>query len=127
MSNLVNAFLGAVGKTAMQVIEVPEIGRVGVRTSMLLSERAAYFAERKNNDEIANALMLKKTVCDPDTGELILGELSLEQINNLPTHVTDPMVKVALEAIGVTKQMIEAQVKKEAEPEELKNSENDQN
>ncbi|MCU4378851.1 hypothetical protein [Acinetobacter haemolyticus] len=125
MSKLVNAFLSTVGKTAMQVIEVPEIGRVGVRTSMLLNERAAYFAERKDNDGIANALMLKKTVCDPDTGELILGELSLDQINQLPTHVTDPMVKVALAAIGVTKEMLEEKIKEE--PKELKNSENGQN
>ena len=32
MSNLVNAFLGTVGKKSSQVVEVPEVGKVGVFT-----------------------------------------------------------------------------------------------
>ncbi len=126
MSKLVNAFLGTVGKKSSQVVEVPEVGKVGVFTSMTLQLRAEYFSERKDNDKIANALLLQKTVFDPETEELILQKLSLDDINNLPTYVTDPLVKVALQAIGVTPQMIAQQVNKEAEPEELKNSANDQ-
>ena len=127
MSKLVNAFLGTVGKKSSQVVEVPEVGKVGVFTSMTLQLRAEYFAERKDNDKIANALLLQKTVFDPETEELILQKLSLDDINNLPTYVTDPLVKVALQAIGVTPEMIAQQANKEVEPEELKNSENDQN
>lgn len=127
MSKLVNAFLGTVGKKSSQVVEVPEVGKVGVFTSMTLQLRAEYFAERKDNDKIANALLLQKTVFDPETEELILQKLSLDDINNLPTYVTDPLVKVALQAIGVTPQMIAQQANKEVEPEELKNSANDQN
>ena len=126
MSKLVNAFLGTVGKKSSQIVEVPEVGKVGVFTSMTLQLRAEYFAERKDNDKIANALLLQKTVFDPETEELILKKLSLDDINNLPTYVTDPLVKVALQAIGVTPEMIAQQVNKEAEPEELKNSANDQ-
>lgn len=127
MSKLVNAFLGTVGKKSSQVVEVPEVGKVGVFTSMTLQLRAEYFAERKDNDKIANALLLQKTVFDPETEELILQKLSLDDINNLPTYVTDPLVKVALQAIGVTPEMIAQQATKEVEPEELKNSANDQN
>ncbi|WP_420002169.1 hypothetical protein ACN19N_05740 [Acinetobacter sp. LF10] len=127
MSKLVNAFLGTVGKKSSQVVEVPEVGKVGVFTSMTLQLRAEYFAERKDNDKIANALLLQKTVFDPETEELILQKLSLDDINNLPTYVTDPLVKVALQAIGVTPEMIAQQANKEVEPEELKNSANDQN
>lgn len=127
MSKLVNAFLGTVGKKSSQVVEVPEVGKVGVFTSMTLQLRAEYFAERKDNDKIANALLLQKTVFDPETEELILKKLSLDDINNLPTYVTDPLVKVALQAIGVTPEMIARQANKEVEPEELKNSANDQN
>lgn len=126
MSKLVNAFLGTVGKKSSQVVEVPEVGKVGVFTSMTLQLRAEYFAERKDNDKIANALLLQKTVFDPETEELILKKLSLDDINNLPTYVTDPLVKVALQAIGVTPEMIAQQANKEVEPEELKNSANDQ-
>ncbi|MDM1274022.1 hypothetical protein [Acinetobacter indicus] len=126
MSNLVNAFLGTVGKKSSQIVDVPEVGKVGVLTSMTLQLRAEYFAERKDNDKIANALLLQKTVFDPETDELILKKLSLEDINNLPTYVTDPLVRVALKAIGVTPEMIAQQVNKEAESEELKNSANDQ-
>lgn len=126
MSKLVNAFLGTVGKKSSQVVEVPEVGKVGVFTSMTLQLRAEYFSERKDNDKIANALLLQKTVFDPETEELILQKLSLDDINNLPTYVTDPLVKVALQAIGVTPEMIAQQVNKEAEPEELKNYANDQ-
>ena len=127
MSKLVNAFLGTVGKKSSQIVEVPEVGKVGVFTSMTLQLRAEYFAERKDNDKIANALLLQKTVFDPETEELILKKLSLDDINNLPTYVTDPLVKVALQAIGVTPEMIAQQANKEVEPEELKNSANDQN
>ena len=127
MSKLVNAFLGTVGKKSSQVVEVPEVGKVGVFTSMTLQLRAEYFAERKDNDKIANALLLQKTVFDPETEELILKKLSLDDINNLPTYVTDPLVKVALQAVGVTPEMISQKANKEVEPEELKNSANDQN
>ena len=127
MSKLVNAFLGTVGKKSSQIVEVPEVGRVGVFTSMTLQLRAEYFAERKDNDKIANALLLQKTVFDPETEELILKKLSLDDINNLPTYVTDPLVKVALQAIGVTPEMISQKATKETESQELKNSENDQN
>lgn len=126
MSKLVNAFLSTVGKKSSQIVDVPEVGKVGVLTSMTLQLRAEYFAERKDNDKIANALLLQKTVFDPETDELILKKLSLEDINNLPTYVTDPLVRVALKAIGVTPEMIAQQVNKEAESEELKNSANDQ-
>ncbi|RKG52955.1 hypothetical protein D7V64_08135 [Acinetobacter cumulans] len=127
MSKLVNAFLGTVGKKSSQIVEVPEVGQVGVFTSMTLQLRAEYFAERKDNDKIANALLLQKTVFDPETEELILQKLSLDDINNLPTYVTDPLVKVALQAIGVTPEMISQKATKETESQELKNSENDQN
>ena len=127
MSKLVNAFLGAVGKKSSEIVGVPEVGQVGVFTSMTLQLRAEYFAERKDNDKIANALLLQKTVFDPETEELILKKLSLDDINNLPTYVTDPLVKVALQAIGVTPEMISQKATKETESQELKNSENDQN
>lgn len=127
MSKLVNAFLGTVGKKSSQIVEVPEVGQVGVFTSMTLQLRAEYFSERKDNDKIANALLLQKTVFDPETEELILQKLSLDDINNLPTYVTDPLVKVALQAIGVTPEMISQKATKETESQELKNSENDQN
>ena len=127
MSKLVNAFLGTVGKKSSQIVEVPEVGKVGVFTSMTLQLRAEYFAERKDNDKIANALLLQKTVFDPETEELILKKLSLDDVNNLPTYVTDPLVKVALQAIGVTPEMISQKATKETESQELKNSENDQN
>lgn len=127
MSKLVNAFLGTVGKKSSQIVGVPEVGQVGVFTSMTLQLRAEYFAERKDNDKFANALLLQKTVFDPETEELILKKLSLDDINNLPTYVTDPLVKVALQAIGVTPEMISQKATKETESQELKNSENDQN
>lgn len=127
MSKLVKAFLGTVGKKSSQIVEVPEVGKVGVFTSMTLQLRAEYFAERKDNDKIANALLLQKTVFDPETEELILKKLTLDDINNLPTYVTDPLVKVALQAIGVTPEMISQKATKETESQELKNSENDQN
>lgn len=127
MSNLVKAFLGTVGKKTSEIVEVPDVGRVGVLTSLTLQSRAEYFLERKDKDHIANALLLQKTVFDPETNEFILQKLSLEDINNLPTYVTDPMVKVALQAIGITQEAIKKQLEKEAESEELKNSENDQN
>lgn len=127
MSKLVNAFLGTVGKKSSQIVEVPEVGKVGVFTSMTLQLRAEYFSERKDNAKIANALLLQKTVFDPETEELILQKLSLDDINNLPTYVTDPLVKVALQAIGVTPEMISQKATKETESQELKNSENDQN
>ena len=127
MSNLVNAFLATVGKKTSIIVEIKEVGKVGVLTSLTMKQRAEYFNERKEvEDSKANAFLLQNTVFDPETEELIFKKLSLDDINNLPTYVTDPLIKVALQAIGVTPEMIAQQVNKEAEPEELKNSANDQ-
>ena len=124
-TNLVEMFLGAIGKPAMTIIEVPELGKVGVRTSMLLGERSKFYADRST--DTANALLLQKTVCDPNTGDLVLAGLTLEQINSLPTHVVDPLLDMALPAIGIKKAVIEKETEKLVEAEELKNSETDQN
>ena len=127
MSNLVNAFLATVGKKTSLIVEIKEVGKVGVLTSLTMKQRAEYFNERKEvEDSKANAFLLQNTVFDPETEELIFKKLSLDDINNLPTYVTDPLIKVALQAIGVTPEMIAQQANKEAEPEELKNSANDQ-
>ena len=128
MSKLVNAFLATVGKKTSIIVEIKEVGKVGVLTSLTMKQRAEYFNERKEvEDSKANAFLLQNTVFDPETEELIFKKLSLDDINNLPTYVTDPLIKVALQAIGVTPEMIAQQVNKEAEPEELKNYANDQN
>ena len=128
MSNLVNAFLATVGKKQSQIVEIKDVGSVGVLTSLTMKQRAEYFNERKElEDSKGNALLLQTTVFDPETEELILKKLSLDDINNLPTYVTDPLVKVALQAIGVTPEMISQKATKETESQELKNSENDQN
>ena len=127
MSNLVNAFLATVGKKTSIIVAIKEVGKVGVLTSLTMKQRAEYFNERKEvEDSKANAFLLQNTVFDPETEELIFKKLSLDDINNLPTYVTDPLIKVALQAIGVTLEMIEKQANKEVEPEELKNSANDQ-
>ena len=127
MSNLVNAFLATVGKKTSIIVEIKEVGKVGVLTSLTMKQRAEYFNERKEvEDSKANAFLLQNTVFDPETEELIFKKLSLDDINNLPTYVTDPLIKVALQAIGVTPEMIAQQANKEVEPEELKNSANDQ-
>lgn len=127
MSNLVNAFLATVGKKQSQIVEIKDVGSVGVLTSLTMKQRAEYFNERKElEDSKGNALLLQTTVFDPETEEYIFKKLSLDDINNLPTYVTDPMIKVALQAIGVTPEMIAQQANKEVEPQELKNSANDQ-
>ncbi|UUS57125.1 hypothetical protein MST16_13900 [Acinetobacter sp. YH16040_T] len=128
MSNLVNAFLATVGKKQSQIVDIQDVGSVGVLTSLTMKQRAEYFNERKSlEDSKGNALLLQTTVFDPETEEYIFKKLSLDDINNLPTYVTDPMIKVALQAIGVTPEMIAQQANKEVEPQELKNSANDQN
>lgn len=122
---LADLFMGVIGKPAMTIIEVPELGRVGVRTSMLLGERSKFYAERTS--ATANALLLQKTVCDAVTGELVLDGFTLDQVNSLPTHVVDPLLDAAFSAIGIKKSDIQKKVEEELESQELKNSENDQN
>lgn len=117
--------MGVIGKPAMTIIEVPELGRVGVRTSMLLGERSKFYAERTS--ATANALLLQKTVCDAVTGELVLDGFTLDQVNSLPTHVVDPLLDAAFSAIGIKKSDIQKKVEEDLESQELKNSENDQN
>lgn len=124
-TKLADMFLATIGKPAMTIVEVPELGKVGVRTSMLLGERSKFYADRTT--DTANALLLQKTVCDPETGELVLSNLTLEQINSLPTHVVDPLLDMALPAIGIKKAAVEKEAERLVEAEELKNSESDQN
>ena len=100
MSNLVNAFLATVGKKQSQIVDIQDVGSVGVLTSLTMKQRAEYFNERKSlEDSKGNALLLQTTVFDPETDEYIFKKLSLDDINNLPTYVTDPLIKVALQAL----------------------------
>lgn len=120
--SIVDAFLATIGKTAVEVIEVPGIGLIGVRTSLTLAERAQYVTDSKGKNDVANALLLQNTVCDPDSHELIFKALTVEQINQLPITIVDPLIDKALLAIGVKPKQLEKAV-----AEELKNSNPDLN
>lgn len=133
MSDLVTAFLNTIGQNSKIIINVPEIGEVGVRKSMSMAERASYWkqvGEDQNKGKV-NAVLLQHTVCSPETGELIFKTLTVDQIMSLPTHVTDPLVEASFPAVGIDKEKIEKMAKNklkegQQESEQVKNSDSDQ-
>ncbi|PJG66763.1 hypothetical protein [Acinetobacter seifertii] len=114
--SLINKFLEITEKPSFDVVEVVQLGKVGLR-QLTIASRDAWTEAQKDEPKTAIAILFQNTVCDPDTGELVLDEVDVEQLSKLPIVVVNDLFLKICKANGIKTQ-------EEAEREaELKNSE----
>lgn len=114
--SLINKFLEITEKPAIEVVEVEQLGKVGLR-QLTIATREEWNEAQKNDPKTAIGVLFKNTVCDPDSGKLALIEVEEEQLLKLPIVVVNDLFLKICEANGIKTQ---EQAKQEAE---LKNSE----
>ncbi|EHU2604698.1 hypothetical protein AZH07_RS02215 [Acinetobacter baumannii] len=118
--SLINKFLEITEKPRFEVVEVEQLGKIGLRL-LTIETRDEWLEAQKNDPKTAFPILMKNTVCDPDSGELVLQELETEQLRKLPAMVEKDLFSKICKANGIKTQ---AEAKQE---EELKNSEAGQN
>ncbi|MDO7525708.1 hypothetical protein Q5M60_12150 [Acinetobacter baumannii] len=118
--SLINKFLEITTKPHFEVVEVVQLGKIGLR-QLTIATRDEWFDAQKNDSKTAFPILMKNTVCDPETGDLVLLEIENEELRKLPAVVEKDLFSKICKANG-----IKTQAEAEQE-EELKNSEAGQN
>ncbi|HBO4583265.1 hypothetical protein IAF28_09030 [Acinetobacter baumannii] len=118
--SLINKFLEITEKPRFEVVEVERLGKIGLRL-LTIETRDEWLEAQKNDPKTAFPILMKNTVCDPDSGELVLQEIETEQLRKLPAMVEKDLFSKICKANGIKTQ---EEAKRE---EELKNSEAGQN
>lgn len=116
-SALATAFLQLAEKPVIEVHNIEGLGEVGL-LQLSLSAQQEWSAAEKNMGAV---VLIKNTVCDPVTGELVLKELADEDLKKLPMKVLNIIVEKVYKQNGIT-----TKGEEDREPEELKNSPADQ-
>lgn len=114
--SLINKFLEITAKPNFEVVEVAQLGKIGLR-QLTIATRDEWFEAQKNDPKTAFPILMKNTVCDPETGELVLLEIENEQLRKIPALVENDLFSKICKANGIKTQ---AEAKQE---QELKNSE----
>lgn len=85
-SALASAFLNIVDNRDIEIHEISGIGKVGIKR-LSIGGRDAWM-EREDNQQI---YLLQQTVCDPETGELVLDKIDIERLKGLPVDVAEEL------------------------------------
>lgn len=126
-SALASAFLDLSANPKIVTVEITGLGPIGLR-EISLKTRDDWLEKVKANED-QTIYLLQNSVCEPDTGELVLKQLSVEDLGGLPAHVVNQIVTEINQLNGFkTKDQIAAEkAKNDGDSEQLKNSEANQN
>ena len=112
---LATAFLQLAEKQVIEKHSIEGIGEIGL-LQLSLAAQQIWSAAPKNMGAV---VLLKNTVCDPETGVLALDSLSDEELKSLPMKTFNSILEKIYKQNGIVTQNKEEQV-------ELKNSQADQ-
>ena len=93
-SSVATALLGLlVAENAFEKVTVVGLGDIGIKL-LTAGERSAIYANNKDLPENTPfyTVVMKETVVDPETGELALASVSIEDLKRLPPDVVDDFV-----------------------------------
>lgn len=113
-SVLATAFLQLADNPVIEEHTIEGIGKIGLLQLSLAAQQKWSAAPK----DMGTVVLLKNTVCDPETGVLVLESLSDKDLKRLPV----PTLSLILEKVYKQNGLI----KNKEEPEELKNSQADQ-
>lgn len=69
-------------------VSIEGLGEVGLR-KMTVADQNAWVEAGKSG----GIVLIQRTVCDPETGELSLKDLSVEELLNIPVSIADALLK----------------------------------
>lgn len=113
-SVLATAFLQLADQPIIEKHTIEGIGEIGLLQLSLAAQQKWSAAPK----DMGAVVLLKNTVCDPETGVLVLESLSEEELKRLPVKTLGSILDKVYKQNGMTKN--------KDVPEELKNSQADQ-
>lgn len=93
-NTVATALLGLlVAENAFEKVNVAGLGDIGIKL-LTAGERSAIYANNKDlpEDTPFYTVVMKETVVDPETGELALSAVAIEDLKRLPPDVVDDFV-----------------------------------
>lgn len=120
-SALATAFLQLAEKPVIEVHNIDGLGKIGIKQLSLAAQQEWAAAGR----DLGLVTLIKNTVCDPETGELVLKQIPDDELKKLPLKVLSNITKKVYKQNDIVLKGDEKLEKDE--PTELKNSEADQN
>lgn len=114
-SVLATAFLQLADNPVIEKHTIEGLGEIGL-LQLSLAAQQKWSAAQKG---MGTVVLLKSTVCDPETGVLVLESLSEEELKRLPVKILGLILDKVYKQNGIT-------INNKEEPEELKNSQADQ-
>lgn len=126
-SALATAFLAMVDHPKIATVQIDGLGPIGIR-EMNLKTRDEWLEKTEKDKKNQTIFLLQSSVCEPETGELVLNQLTVEQLQGLPMNVINSIVTEINQLNGFkTKEQIEAEkAQNGGDSEQLKNSETNQ-
>ena len=104
-----------IAENSFEKVTVDGLGDIGVKL-LTAGDRSKLYADKKKKKDIPlYAVVMKETVVDPETGELALADVSLDQLARLSPSVVDDFVEKTFHLNGFIKR------EKEQAEEDLKN------
>lgn len=114
-NTLLTAFLNVAACGKPEIHEIAGLGKIGLKGLSIGSRD-----EWSTTENHSTIFLIQNTVCDPETGELVLKGIDVERLKELPASIVDLLVPLIFKQNGFK---TVAEVKSEAESQELKNSE----
>lgn len=115
---LATAFLNLTEEKVIETHQIDGLGEIGL-LQLSLSAQQQWSSAKEGMGSI---VLLKNTVCDPATGDLVLKGIEDAKLQQLPIKIVNEIVKKVFKQNGIL-----TKTDKNEESEELKNSTADQN
>ncbi len=104
-----------IAENSFEKVTVDGLGDIGVKL-LTAGDRSKLYEDNKDLKGVPfYAVVMKATVVDPETNELALNDVSLEQLERLPPYIVDEFVEKTFHLNGFVKR------EKEQANEDLKN------
>lgn len=116
-SALTTAFLNVAENRDIEIHDIEGLGKIGIKR-LSIGARDAWI-EQSDNQQI---YLLQNTVCDPETGELVLDKIDIERLKDLPINIAEQIGKLVFKQNG-----FKTKEDYGLESDELKNSKASQN
>lgn len=116
-TGLAASFLAIANSPKIEVFNIDGLGQIGLK-QLTIENRDTWLKAQKDNDN-ATIVLLQCTVCEPETGELVLKQLSVDELRQLPMSVVNEIVEKVFDQNGI-------KTSKDKADAELKNSEANQ-
>lgn len=118
LTSVASLFLAAADHREIETHDIEGLGKVGIK-KLSIAARDEWVASEKDS----TICLLQNAVCDPDTGILVLKEIQLERLKELPTTIVDSLIEKIFKHNGMK---TVKDLREEQQSVELKNSKADQ-